>query len=276
MLYVCPTPIGNLEDVTIRVLNTLKDVDYIACEDTRRTVKLLNHYGITKKLVSVNQHTEYNKKETIIQDLIDGKKVALVSDAGMPGIQDPGRLLIESAIENNIPYTVLPGATAFVTALVGSGLCEDEFLFLGFLPRKSSERIAKLEKYADFTREIVLYEAPHRLKKLLESIQRAYGNREIVISRELSKKYEEYIFTSVEEALEKYSEVKGELVIIIKRPQETDETTFDEDDVETMIQEHLSSGMRTKDIVKLLTKETNIAKNDAYEMILEISKKHDN
>ena len=149
MLYICATPIGNLEDITLRVLNTLKEVDYIACEDTRRTVKLLNHYNITKKLVSVNEHTEYDKKDAIIKDLEAGMNVALVSDAGMPGIQDPGRLIIEQAIAHKIPYTVLPGATAFVTALVGSGLCKDEFLFLGFLPRKKQERISLLKKYSD-------------------------------------------------------------------------------------------------------------------------------
>ena len=271
MLYVCPTPIGNLEDITIRVLNTLKDVDYIACEDTRRTIKLLNHYGIAKKLVSVNQHTEFNKKDAIIQDLLEGKNIALVSDAGMPGIQDPGRLLIKSAIENNIAYTVLPGATAFVTALVGSGLCEDEFLFLGFLPRKSSERLAILKKYIDFDREIVLYEAPHRLKKLLETLLQVYGNRKIVLSRELSKKYEQYLFTSVEEAIEKYFEIKGELVIIIERNIEA-KTMIDENEIIESIKRHVKTGMKTKEIVNQIVLETGVAKNYAYEMILKVSK----
>lgn len=271
MLYICPTPIGNLEDITIRVLNTLKDVDYIACEDTRRTIKLLNHYGISKKLISFNQHTEFSKKNTIIEDLVLGKNIALVSDAGMPGIQDPGRLLIKSAIEHKIPYTVLPGATAFVTALVGSGLCEDEFLFLGFLPRKDSDRRATLKKYIHFDREIVLYEAPHRLKKLLETVQEIYGNRQIVISREVSKKHEEYLFTSVEEAIEKHAEVKGELVIIIQRKAET-ETTINEAEIRQRIEKYLQQGMRTKELTKQLVLEMGIAKNYAYEMILKISK----
>lgn len=273
MLYICATPIGNLEDITLRVLNTLKEVDYIACEDTRRTVKLLNHYNITKKLVSVNKHTEYDKKDAIIKDLEAGMNVALVSDAGMPGIQDPGRLIIEQAIAHKIPYTVLPGATAFVTALVGSGLCKDEFLFLGFLPRKKQERISLLKKYSEFDREIVVYEAPHRLEKLLDSLWEVFGNRKIVISRELSKKYEEYIFTDIEEAIKKHSTLKGELVIIIERKQETSEDDYEEEDIYRLAQQFYAQGLKTKEIASRLVDETHISKNKAYEMALDISNK---
>ncbi len=273
MLYICATPIGNLEDITLRVLNTLKEVDYIACEDTRRTVKLLNHYNITKKLVSVNEHTEYDKKDAIIKDLEAGMNVALVSDAGMPGIQDPGRLIIEQAIAHKIPYTVLPGATAFVTALVGSGLCKDEFLFLGFLPRKKQERISLLKKYSEFDREIVVYEAPHRLEKLLDSLWEVFGNRKIVISRELSKKYEEYIFTDIEEAIKKHSTLKGELVIIIERKQETSEDDYEEEDIYRLAQQFYAQGLKTKEIASRLVDETHISKNKAYEMALDISNK---
>ena len=273
MLYICATPIGNLEDITLRVLNTLKEVDYIACEDTRRTVKLLNHYNITKKLVSVNEHTEYDKKDAIIKDLEAGMNVALVSDAGMPGIQDPGRLIIEQAIAHKIPYTVLPGATAFVTALVGSGLCKDEFLFLGFLPRKKQERISLLKKYSEFDREIVVYEAPHRLEKLLDSLLEVFGNRKIVISRELSKKYEEYIFTDIEEAIKKHSTLKGELVIIIERKQETSEDDYEEEDIYRLAQQFYAQGLKTKEIASRLVDETHISKNKAYEMALDISNK---
>ena len=273
MLYICATPIGNLEDITLRVLNTLKEVDYIACEDTRRTVKLLNHYNITKKLVSVNEHTEYDKKDAIIKDLEAGMNVALVSDAGMPGIQDPGRLIIEQAIAHKIPYTVLPGATAFVTALVGSGLCKDEFLFLGFLPRKKQERISLLKKYSEFDREIVVYEAPHRLEKLLDSLWEVFGNRKIVISRELSKKYEEYIFTDIEEAIKKHSTLKGELVIIIERKQETSEDDYEEEDIYRLAQQFYAQGLKTKKIASRLVDETHISKNKAYEMALDISNK---
>lgn len=273
MLYICATPIGNLEDITLRVLNTLKEVDYIACEDTRRTVKLLNHYNITKKLVSVNEHTEYDKKDAIIKDLEAGMNVALVSDAGMPGIQDPGRLIIEQAIAHKIPYTVLPGATALVTALVGSGLCKDEFLFLGFLPRKKQERISLLKKYSEFDREIVVYEAPHRLEKLLDSLWEVFGNRKIVISRELSKKYEEYIFTDIEEAIKKHSTLKGELVIIIERKQETSEDDYEEEDIYQLAHQFYAQGLKTKEIASRLVDETHISKNKAYEMALDISNK---
>lgn len=279
MLYVCATPIGNLEDITLRVLNTLKKVDYIACEDTRRTIKLLNHYDISKKLISINQHNEYERKNRIIDDLKEGKDIALVSDAGMPGIQDPGRILIEEVIKNQLPYTVLPGATAFVTALVGSGLCKDEFLFLGFLPRKNSERKVLLDKYSKFDKEIILYEAPHRFGKLLESIYESWGNRNIVISRELSKKFEEYIFTDIEEALNKHSKLKGEIVLIIEgktNKEESDDVKVDIN-IDELVEEYLAKGFKTKELAKILVERANISKNEAYELALEFSKrKHDN
>lgn len=268
MLYICATPIGNLEDITVRTLNILNKVDYILCEDTRRTVKLLNYYDIKKKLISMNEHMEFQKKDRIIEDLKSGMEIALVSDAGMPGIQDPGQLLIQSVIEKDLPYTVLPGASAMITALVGSGLSRDEFLFLGFLPRKKSERLQILEKYKDFSGEIILYEGPHRLIKLLEDILSVWGNREMVIARELSKHFEEYIRTSIQEAILEQTQIKGELVLIIKREDPSEKITYSEENLKEMATQLSANGMSTKDIVKELVEKTGISKNKAYEISL--------
>ena len=189
MLYVCPTPIGNLEDITLRVLRTLKEVDLIAAEDTRRTVKLLNHYEIKTPLISLHEHNEAARVDFLLEQLRAGKQIALVSDAGMPGISDPGRLLINAVIEAGIPCTVLPGATAAVTAYVQSGILSDQFLFYGFLPRRGSERQAELVRLAQIPYPIVLYEAPHRLVETLSDLHRCLGNRRASVSRELTKKF---------------------------------------------------------------------------------------
>lgn len=267
MLYICATPIGNLEDITIRTLNTLSEVDYIACEDTRRTLKLLNHYDIKKKLVSLNEHNEFQKRESILEDLKKGMNIALVSDAGMPGIQDPGQLLIQLAIEHNIAYTVLPGASALITALVGSGVSKDEFLFLGFLPRKKNERLNILNQYADFFGEIILYEAPHRFAKLIDDIHSVFGNRKIVIAREISKLHEEYIHTDLESAIKHYREIKGEIVLIIERGEQQVEE-IDIQDLAEIIYRLSEEGHSTKEITKILVKEYNLSKNEAYDLVI--------
>lgn len=277
MLFVCPTPIGNLEDITLRVLRVLQEADYIVCEDTRRTIKLLNHYNISKKLVSLNQHTEYRKKNRIIEDLCSGMNIALVSDAGTPGIQDPGRLLICDAISNQIPYTVLPGASALVTALVASGLCEDEFLFLGFLPRKTTERKRVLEQYASFSCEIILYEAPHRLRNLLDDLRAVLGNRELVLTRELTKLHEEYVFTTIDELLRQASLPKGELVIVIKRTNpDASDAKSSEEDMREVIFKHVDAQMKTKEIAKEIAMQFAINKNEAYHMVLQAIGEHQN
>lgn len=267
MLYICATPIGNLEDITIRTLNVLKSVDYIICEDTRRTLKLLNHYMIKKKLISMNEHTEFYKKDQIIDDLQSGKNIALVSDAGMPLVQDPGQILLQKIIDNNIPYTVLPGPSALITALVGSGLNKDEFLFLGFLPRKQNERLEILNKYKNFSGEIILYEAPHRLSKLLKDILVAYGNRSIVIAREISKKFEEYDHTTIKQALMN-KEFKGELVLIIKRPDEIKDQQYSEYEIQMLIDKLFTQRLHTKQIVQELVQNWGLTKNKAYELVI--------
>lgn len=272
MLYICPTPIGNLEDITIRVLNTLKSVDYIACEDTRHTIKLLNHYEIKNKLISIHEHNEFAKKEEIINDLRDGKNIALVSDAGMPGIQDPGKIIIEAAIENGLEFTVLPGACAFVTAAIGSGIVEEEFTFVGFLPRKSKDRINILQRYSAYRGELVFYESPHRINSFLEDVRKVLGNRNIVLAREITKKFETYHRSDIDSLIE-YAEknsIKGELVIVIKGKEEEVSLEYTDLDIENYITKKLEEGMSKKDAVKQVSKELEISKNRVYEIAMKI------
>lgn len=272
MLYICPTPIGNLEDITIRVLNVLKEVDYIACEDTRHTIKLLNHYEIKNKLISIHEHNEFAKKDEIIKDLTDGKNIALVSDAGMPGIQDPGKIIIEAAIENSLEFTVLPGACAFVTAVIGSGIVDEDFTFVGFLPRKSKERLKILEKYKAYKGELVFYESPHRIGELLKDLNKALGNREIVLAREITKKFETYKRTNIEALIEfaETTQIKGELVIVVKGNKIEEIFEYNDSDIESLIIEKLDEGMSKKDAVKHISKNSNIPKNRVYDIAMNI------
>jgi 16S rRNA (cytidine1402-2'-O)-methyltransferase len=216
-LYLVPTPIGNLEDITLRALRILKEVDYILAEDTRQTLKLLSHFGISKTLHSYHSHNEHKVLLQVIHDLKEGKNIAQVSDAGTPGISDPGFLLARACMENQLPLECLPGATAFVPALVKSGLPCDEFTYIGFLPEKKGRQTA-LKKLAEEERTTVLYESPHRILKALQQFVEYLGpDRQISVSRELTKMFEETINGTASEVL-KYFEthiIKGEFVIVI-------------------------------------------------------------
>lgn len=218
MLYVVPTPIGNLEDITLRALRILKEVDVILAEDTRTTAFLLKHYGIDKPVRSNHQHNEHKILDDLIQQLKSGKKIALVSDAGTPGISDPGYLLIRACVQNNVPLTTLPGPTAFVPALVNSGLPCDSFTFIGFLPQKKG-RQTKLLQLVTEPRTLVFYESPYRLVKALEEFKLHFGeNRRASVSRELTKLYEENKQGTLEELIVYFTSkpVKGEIVIIVE------------------------------------------------------------
>ena len=204
-LYICPTPIGNLEDITYRTLRTLKEVDLIAAEDTRHSIKLLNHFEISKPLTSYHEHNKDSKGDYLINKLIDGENIALISDAGMPGISDPGEEIIKQAIQNNIEIEVLPGATAFVMALVGSGMDTHRFVFEGFLDRDKKVRKAQLEELKEESRTIIFYESPHRLKDTLKDMLKILGNRNISINRELTKKYQEIIRENIDMSMNKYN-----------------------------------------------------------------------
>ncbi len=237
-LYICPTPIGNLEDITLRTLRVLEEVDLIAAEDTRHTIKLLNHYEIkSPPLTSYHQHNIKEKGIELIDKLHKGENIALVSDAGMPGISDPGEDLIALAIEEDIEVVVLPGATASITALVASGLPTKKVCFEGFLSSKKRDRVRELENLKDEKRTIILYESPpHRLLNTLNDMINIMGNRKIAIIRELTKLYEEIFRGQIEEAIEKFSSsgVKGEFVLILQG------NTKEEEEVEIDIKEELN------------------------------------
>jgi 16S rRNA (cytidine1402-2'-O)-methyltransferase len=218
-LYIVPTPIGNLEDITLRALRVLKECDLIACEDTRQSLKLLTHFEISKPLISFYSYNQQHRMPQLIDKLLNGKNIALVSDGGTPAVSDPGYMLVKEALAKKIKITALPGACAAVTALVGSGLPTDGFIFCGFLKRKPGKMKKELAQYADADKTIVFYESPHRMLKTLEICMEVFGeNAEMCLARELTKKFEEFIRGSVKEVLAEMSarkEILGEFVVLI-------------------------------------------------------------
>ncbi len=217
-LYVCPTPIGNLKDITIRVILVLRNADIVAAEDTRKTRILFNKYGISTKLVSFHSYSSEGKLEFLLRELENGKNVALVTDAGTPGISDPGYKIIKSAIDSGIHVEVLPGPTAFVPALLLSGFPPAHFAFYGFLPRKRGKRVKIIKSFDDFPGPVIFYESPFRVKNFLENVIEAFGKeRKVAIAREITKIHEEVLRGTAEELLEKLgnSQIKGEVVIVV-------------------------------------------------------------
>ena len=217
ILYIVATPIGNLDDITLRAINVLKEVDLIAAEDTRHTLKLLNHLEISKPLISYHRHNEENRQDLIIEKLKEGQKIAIVSDAGTPGICDPGEVIIKKCIEEGIKIIPIPGACAFVNALICSGLDTTEFEFLGFLPLNKNNRKEKLEQIKKSNKTIIIYEAPHKLKETLKNLKEIIENRKIVLARELTKIHEEFIRKDIDELIKIADELKGEIVLIIEK-----------------------------------------------------------
>lgn len=272
-LYVCPTPIGNLEDITIRVLNTLKEVDFIAAEDTRHTIKLLNHYEIKKPLISCHEHNEIERSKSIISRIINGENCAIVSDAGMPGISDPGEIIIKEAINNNIDVVGLPGPTASILALIVSGLNTKKFVFEGFLHQKKKERLNRLEQIKNEERTIIIYESPHRLTKCLNDLKEVLGNRKMSYSRELTKKYEEVFRGTIEEAILKFEDElpRGEFVLIIEGNENPEKIIkYNDITIEEHIEKYLEEGYTKKDAVKLTAKDRDLPKNEVYKISLKL------
>lgn len=276
-LYICPTPIGNLEDITIRVLNTLKNVDLIAAEDTRHTLKLLNHFEIQKPLTSYYEHNKKSKGEVLIEKLLNGKNIALVSDAGMPGISDPGADIIRLCIQRDIPFEVLPGATASILALVACGLDTNKFTFEGFLDRDKKKRKERLELIKKEDRTLIFYEAPHRILATLKDILNTLGNRRAVIGRELTKRYEEFIRGNIEELIEHFKthQPKGEIVLLCEGVDLEEEALKEQEKLEEMtIKEHIilimKSGVDKKSAIKEVAKLRNIPKRDVYKQAIDI------
>jgi 16S rRNA (cytidine1402-2'-O)-methyltransferase len=271
VLYVVATPIGNLEDITLRALRVLKEVDLIACEDTRQTQKLLNHYNISTRTISYHEHNEMTRAAELVVDLERGLRLALVTDAGMPGISDPGFRLISLAIRHNVPVVPVPGASAFLAALVGSGLPTDSFRFSGFLPAKRSQRRALLESIKDSPRTQIFYEAPHRIRETLEDVVEVLGgSRHLVIAREVTKVHEEFLRGRADELLEiaRSRELKGEITLLIGKaaelqpePRETSPAVSVGRRVrEIMAAEELDE----KSALKRVAREMGISKSEAY------------
>lgn len=275
ILYVCPTPIGNLEDITMRVLRILGEVDLIAAEDTRHTRKLLNHFEISTKAISYHEHNKEKSGPKIIEDLKNGLNVALVSDAGMPGISDPGEDLVKLCIEHGIEFYVLPGASAVINALVGSGLNTRKFAFEGFLDRSNKKRRERLELIKNEDRTLVFYEAPHRLKETLKDMYKVLGDRHISVCRELTKKYEEFIRGSISEVLEIFStkEVRGEFVVLVEG---LDEKIIESGEdlshltLKEYVEKLMGQGLSKKDAIKKVAKLRGLQKNDVYSQCLDI------
>lgn len=275
-LYLCATPIGNLEDITLRVLNTLKSVDLIAAEDTRNSIKLLNHFEIRTPMTSYHEYNKYDKAVSLIAEMEAGKNIALITDAGTPAISDPGEVLVKMCYERGVQVTSLPGASACITALTLSGKSTRRFCFEAFLPADKKERRAILEELRKETRTIILYEAPHHLVKTLQELSERLGDREVTLCRELTKRYEETYCTTLEGALTHYREhpPKGEFVIILSgRSRQEAEEEAREVFQEMTLEEHMAyyegKGVDRKEAMKLVAKDLGVSKRDIYSRLLE-------
>lgn len=275
-LYLCATPIGNLEDITYRVLRTLKEVDLIAAEDTRNSVKLLNHFEIKTPMTSYHEYNKIEKAYQLVDKLREGMNIALVTDAGTPGISDPGEDLVRICYEEGIEVTSLPGPAACITALTMSGLPTRRFAFEAFLPRDKKERADVLAQLKNETRTIILYEAPHHLIKTLEELLDSLGNRRISICRELTKRYEEKTITTISESLNYYNdnEPRGEYVLVVegktfKELQEEEHKSWESMSIQEHMAVYESQGIERKEAMKLVAKDRGIRKRDVYQVLLD-------
>lgn len=270
ILYIVATPIGNLEDITLRAINVLENVDLIAAEDTRHTLKLLNHLKISKPMVSYHRHNERLRVDVLLKELKDGKDIALVSDAGTPGICDPGEEIIKKCIEEKIKVIPIPGACAMINALIASGIDTSEFTFWGFLPLNKKNRKNKLEEIKNSNKTIILYEAPHKLKNTLNDLKDILKDRQVVIAREITKIHEEYIRGTVDEIFKIVDNLKGEMILIIDK---NENIIKEEDDLNNLtLEEHYefykNQGLEKKEIIKKIAKDRNVNKNEIYKMFI--------
>ncbi len=274
-LYLCATPIGNLEDITYRVVRVLQEVDLIAAEDTRNSIKLLNHFEIKTPMTSYHEHNKFEKGKKLVEKLQEGMNLALITDAGTPGISDPGEELVRMCYEAGIEVTSLPGAAACITALTLSGLSTRRFSFEAFLPADKKEKQEVLKELANETRTIILYEAPHRLVRTLEELITVLGDRRITVCRELTKKHETAFTTTIQAAIDYYreSEPKGECVLVIEgksreelRKEEV--SKWEELTIEEHMKYYMGQGIEKKEAMKKVAKDRGISKRDVYQEIL--------
>lgn len=273
-LYLCATPIGNLEDMTYRVVRTLQEVDLIAAEDTRNSIKLLNHFEIKTPMTSYHEYNKFEKGRKLVEKLKEGANVALITDAGTPGISDPGEELVKMCYEAGIEVTSLPGAAACITALTISGLSTRRFAFEAFLPSDKKEKQTILKELETETRTIILYEAPHRLVRTLQELLETLGNRRITVCRELTKKHETAFVTNIEDAIAHYeqNEPKGECVLVVEgksreelRKEEI--TKWEEMSVEEHMEHYLKQGIEKKEAMKKVAKDRGVSKRDIYQQL---------
>ena len=275
-LYLCATPIGNLEDITYRVVRILGEADLIAAEDTRNSIKLLNHFEIKTPMTSYHEYNKIEKGRYLVEQMLEGKNIALITDAGTPGISDPGEELVAMCCEAGVPVTSLPGAAACITALTLSGLSTRRFAFEAFLPTDKKEKAAVLEELKNETRTIILYEAPHRLVRTLEELIQTIGKeRKVTICRELTKKHETAFRTLLGDAMSHYQETapKGECVIVIEgksrqQIREEEVRTWEEMTIEDHMKHYESQGIARKEAMKLVAKDRNVSKREIYQYLL--------
>ena len=274
-LYLCATPIGNLEDITLRVLTTLKDVDLIAAEDTRHSIKLLNHFQIKTPMTSYHEYNKVEKARMLVEKMKEGLNVSLVTDAGTPGISDPGEELVRQCHAAGIAVTSLPGPAACITALTVSGLGTRRFCFEAFLPADKKERFRILEELKRETRTIIIYEAPHHLVKTLKELKEALGDRKISICRELTKRYEEVFPTTISGALERFllEEPKGEFVFVLEgrtaeEMKREEQQEWENIPIEEHMERYMAAGMDKKQAMKEVARDRGISKRDVYQQLL--------
>lgn len=274
-LYLCATPIGNLEDITYRVLRTLKEVDLIAAEDTRNSIKLLNHFDIHTPMTSYHEYNKIEKAQLLISKMQEGASIALITDAGTPGISDPGEELVKMCYEAGVEVTSLPGPSACITALTLSGLSTGRFAFEAFLPMEKKERRTVLSELVNETRTIILYEAPHRLKKTLNELLEILGNRRMTLCRELTKKHETAFVSTIEDILKFYDiqEPKGECVLVIEGKSrralvQEERARWEELSVEEHMARYLDQGMDKKEAMKCVARDRGVSKRDIYQALL--------
>lgn len=275
-LYLCGTPIGNLEDVTLRVLRILKEADLIAAEDTRQTVKILNHFDIKKPMVSYHEHNRFEKGPELVEKMKEGINIALVTDAGMPGVSDPGEDLVRLCISEGIEVEAIPGVTASITALVLSGFSTGRFVFEGFLPREGRERRKEMEYLKTETRTVIIYESPHRVKDTLKDLYDNLGSRGVAVCRELTKKFEEVIRLELPEAAVLYDNEtpKGEYVIVLEGRSkdeliQEERKTWDSVSIEDHIDIYIKEGLSRKDAMKKAARDRGLSKRDIYKHTIE-------
>ncbi|MBS7182321.1 MAG: 16S rRNA (cytidine(1402)-2'-O)-methyltransferase [Eubacterium sp.] len=274
-LFLCATPIGNLEDITYRVVRVLSEVDLIAAEDTRNSIKLLNHFNIKTPMTSYHEFNKYDKAKVLVEAILEGENVAVITDAGTPGISDPGEELVRQCYEAGIKVTSLPGAAACITALTMSGQKTRRFVFEAFLPKDKKEKQMVLKSLENEVRTIIIYEAPHRLTKTLKDLEKTLGDRPLTICRELTKKYEDAVQTTIARAIEFYEEntPKGEFVLVIAGKEiseikEEEMQKWESMSIEEHMELYMNKGISKKDAMKLVAKDRGVSKRDIYNQLI--------